>query len=155
MRPQRCGFLKPRTEPTEAVETQLPRAGRGTVVRTMMAVGLVLSGLGVSAAADRIWYKDLNEARAEAERLNRPILCHFGATWCAPCQKMEQSVLNQPKVLDQLKASVVGLKVDVDEHPELARRFGVDRFPTDIFLEPNGQRLLESTGYRTPQSTRR
>lgn len=116
-----------------------------------IAILLMIAGPTLSEAADPYWHKDLATARAEAERLNRPILCHFGATWCAPCQKMERSVLNQPQVLDQLKASVIGLKVDVDDHPELARRFGVDRFPTDIFLEPNGQRLLESTGYRNPQ----
>src|SRR5690606_9627134 len=97
------------------------------------------------------WYTDLNEARREAERLQRPILCHFGAVWCAPCQKMERAVFNQPAVIDQLKASVISVKIDVDKSPELARRFGVDRFPTDVIIEPGGQRLMEATGYQSPE----
>ncbi len=95
------------------------------------------------------WYTDLNEARREAERLQRPIVCHFGAIWCAPCQKMERSVFNQAAVIDQLKATAICVKIDVDKNPELVKRFGVDRFPTDIIIEPNGQRLMESTGYQS------
>jgi YHS domain-containing protein/thioredoxin-related protein len=107
--------------------------------------------LADSVLAQGVWHQDLGEARREAERLNRPILCHFGAKWCAPCQKMERTVLNQPGVMEQIRGHVVALKIDVDAHRELAQRFGVDRFPTDVFLEPNGQRLMESTGYHPPE----
>lgn len=107
-----------------------------------------------SASAQSVWHQDLAEARKEAEKLNRPLLCHFGAVWCAPCQKMERTVFNQRAVIDQLKASAVCVKIDVDQNPELAQRFGVERFPTDVFLEPNGQRLMESTGYHSPDEYR-
>jgi thiol-disulfide isomerase/thioredoxin/YHS domain-containing protein len=101
-----------------------------------------------------IWHTNLNEARKEAERLNRPLLVHFGAVWCAPCQKMERTVFNQPEVIDQLKATAVCLKIDVDKNPELAQRFGVERFPTDVILEPNGMRLMEATGFQSPEEYR-
>jgi len=110
--------------------------------------------LAQSALAQSVWHTDLSQARREAEKLNRPLLVHFGAVWCAPCQKMERAVFNQPSVIDQLRASAVCVKVDVDEHPELAQRFGVERFPTDVFLEPNGQRLMEATGYHSPEEYR-
>lgn len=111
-----------------------------------LVVFTLLSAQVVSAAV--VWHTDLETARREAQRLNRPILCHFGAKWCAPCQKMEQSVLNQSAVATSLQNVIVGLKVDVDQHPELGQRFGVTQFPTDIIIEPNGTRLMESTGYR-------
>ena len=94
------------------------------------------------------WHHSLEQARADAERLNRPILCHFYADWCLPCQKMEHSVLNQPAVRRLLQESVVGLKINIDRNPELARRFAVNQFPTDLLIEPTGQQLLKSTGYR-------
>lgn len=115
---------------------------------------ITLCLLASSAAAQSIWHTDLMEARREAEKLNRPLLCHFGAVWCAPCQKMERTVFNQRAVVDQLKASAVCVKIDVDDHPELAHRFGVERFPTDVFLEPNGQKLMESTGYQSAEEYR-
>ncbi len=104
-----------------------------------------------SSVASANWLNDLNEARREAERLNRPILCHFGAEWCAPCRKMETTVFTQPTVIDHLKASAICVKIDVDKNPELARRFGVDRFPMDIIIEPSGQRLMESTGFQSAE----
>lgn len=101
-----------------------------------------------AAFGEDAWLTSLEQARAEAERLNRPILCHFYAEWCVPCQKMERTTLNQPQVTGLLKSSVVGCKIDVEEHPEIARRFGVDKFPTDVFIEPTGAHLLESTEYK-------
>jgi thioredoxin-related protein/YHS domain-containing protein len=128
--------------------------GKGMLMRFMsgtlaaLALWLVLQQ---SALAQSLWHTDLNEARREAERLHRPILCHFGAEWCAPCQKMERSVFTQRAVIDQLRANAVCLKIDVDRQPDIARRFGVERFPTDIFIEPSGQRLMESTGFHPPE----
>lgn len=105
--------------------------------------------LSTCASGADFWLTDLNEAREQADRLNRPILCHFGATWCAPCQQMERNVLKQQKVLEQLGASVIGLKIDADQHPELMKRFGIERFPTDVIIEPTGARLVQSTGVHT------
>jgi YHS domain-containing protein/thioredoxin-related protein len=107
---------------------------------------MMLAGSWSPAQAQQKWLSDLAQARAEAQRLNRPILCHFGAEWCVPCTKMEKTVLNEPGVLRQLGTTVVGVKIDVDKHPELAKRFGVSKFPTDLFIEPNGMLLLESQG---------
>jgi YHS domain-containing protein len=63
--------------------------------------------------------------------------------------RMEKNVLNQADVLDQIANSVVAAKINVDEHPELGRRFNIESLPTDVFLEPNGKHLIESTGQRT------
>jgi len=95
------------------------------------------------------WLKDLDAAKAEAQRLNRPILLHFYATWCGPCMKMEKNVLNTQPVLDQIETSVVAVKINIDEHKDLANRFDVSQFPTDIFIEPNGTHLIKSTGQKT------
>jgi len=101
--------------------------------------------------AESFWLKDLSTARKIAEQKNRPILVHFGAEWCPPCKEMERTVLNQPAVLNQLQGIVVGLKLDLDQSETLAKRFGVEKVPSDILLEPNGRRLLFTTGVHTPQ----
>lgn len=98
------------------------------------------------AFAGAAWHEDLAKARAEAEKLNRPLLLHFGAEWCVPCQKMERTVLNEKAVLSQFGAAVVAVKIDVDKHQDLVRRFGVSKFPTDLFIEPTGELLMESQG---------
>ena len=101
-----------------------------------------------SAVSDVAWQSDLDAARKIAQETNRPILCHFGAVWCGPCQKMERSVFPRREVRYHLSQSVVGVKIDVNKNPELARRFGVTQFPTDIFLEPSGTEILKTTGFK-------
>ena len=57
------------------------------------------------------------------------VLVDFWATWCGPCRM-------QAPILDRLDAELGGAvsicKVDVDECPEIAVRFGVMNIPTLI-----------------------
>lgn len=122
-----------------------------TLLRCMIAAQAIVCLLCQFASAETLWHTDLNKAREQAQELRRPLLVHFGATWCAPCVKMERTVLNQPAVLEQLKANAVCVKIDVDQQKALVKRFGVQQFPMDIFLEPTGERLMESTGYHPPE----
>ncbi|WP_366142823.1 thioredoxin [uncultured Oscillibacter sp.] len=56
----------------------------------------------------------------------------FWAPWCGPCQMLGP-------VMEDLAAQYEGralvAKVNVDEEPELARRFGVMNIPTVAFLK--------------------
>ena len=61
----------------------------------------------------------------------------FWADWCGPCKMYEGKVL-------------VG-KVNVDEEPDLARRFGVMSIPTVVFLK-NGQEFDRKVGVMPPQA---
>jgi hypothetical protein len=63
---------------------------------------------------------------------------------------MEQSVLNSDPVLEQLGTKVVGAKIDVEQEPEVAERFGVSGYPTDVLLSPQGAVLTSSSGYASP-----
>lgn len=98
--------------------------------------------------AEGPWLTDLNKARKIAEETNRPILCHFYANWCAPCQRMEQNVFPSASVRQQLHSTVVAVKINTEQQPHLSKRFGVTTLPTDIILEPNGKEMVQSSGYR-------
>ena len=66
----------------------------------------------------------------------------FWASWCGPC-KMLSPVIEDLAVRYEGKA-LVG-KVNVDEEPDLARRFGVMSIPTVIFLK-NGREFDRKVG---------
>ena len=60
------------------------------------------------------------------------MMVDFWADWCGPCQ-MLGPVMEDLAVRYDGKALVA--KVNVDEEPELARRFGVMSIPTVVFLK--------------------
>lgn len=95
------------------------------------------------------WYADFSSAQQVAKSSDRPILVHFGADWCAPCKRMEREVLHNPSFLSSLNRQVVPVKVDVDEDRSLARKYGIESVPTDLFLSPDGRVLGVMNGFRT------
>ena len=77
--------------------------------------------------------KQITKQNFEQEVVNAgsPILLDFWATWCGPCQR-------QGPIIDQMAADGLNVgKVNVDEQPELAERFGVEVIPT-FYLFQNG-----------------
>ena len=72
----------------------------------------------------------------------------FWASWCGPC-KMLSPVIES--IGSQYEGKVLVGKVNVDEEPDLARRFGVMSIPTVVFLK-NGQEFDRKVGVMPPQA---
>jgi len=59
------------------------------------------------------------------------VVIDFFATWCGPCKRIAPTY----EKLSESLLSIVFLKVDVDESPELVNEFDISAMPTFVFLK--------------------
>ena len=74
-------------------------------------------------------------------RAGQPVLLDFWASWCGPCRMLAPTVAELAREADGF---LVG-KVNVDEEPELARRFEIMSIPTLVVTEA-GREVRRSVG---------
>ena len=99
---------------------------------------------GVMASENVHVFNDLN-FDSEVLQSDKAVLVDFTATWCGPCRQLAP-------IIDQLAEELgedakVG-KLDIDESPLTAGKFGVRGVPT-VMVFRNGQRTEQHVGLTT------
>ena len=72
-----------------------------------------------------------------------PVLIDFYAVWCGPCKMLSPLV---DEVAEETAGRAVVVKVNVDDAPALASKFGVSAIPTLVVVK-DGKPQRQSVGY--------
>lgn len=73
-----------------------------------------------------------------------PVLVDFWAPWCAPC-RMFSPVVSE---FAEEHGDVAVCKVNVDDEPELAEKYGITSIPS-LLLFKNGEVAASTVGFHT------
>lgn len=68
----------------------------------------------------------------EVLKSSQPVLVDFWATWCGPCRMITPFV---EQLADEFAGQAKVGKVDVDENPDLAAKYGVNGVPTLLVIK--------------------
>jgi thiol:disulfide interchange protein len=84
----------------------------------------------------------------KAALADKVIFVDMYAVWCGPCKAMAKIVFTQPKVAEHFNAHFINYKVDAEkeEGVSLAEQYGVNSFPTYLFIDSKGKLLHKVIG---------
>ena len=83
-----------------------------------------------------------NNFEEEVLKSDKPVLVDFWATWCGPCRMLAPTIA---KIAEEQEGKIKVGKVDVDEQPELAVRYGISSIPT-LKVFKDGKLVKSSVG---------
>ena len=83
------------------------------------------------AGANVLEINDLN-FEAEVLKSNVPFLLDFSAVWCGPCKVLAPIV---EKLADEYQGKVKVGKLDIDDSPSVASKFGIRGVPTVLVFK--------------------
>lgn len=89
-----------------------------------------------------------DESFEELVDVDGTVLVDFYATWCGPCVQMEPVL---ETIADTTDATI--LKVDVDQHQQLAASFNVRGVPTMVVYH-DGEQVERRVGYQSEPDLR-
>lgn len=79
---------------------------------------------------------------AEVISSDIPVLVDFSAVWCGPCKALEPAV---KEVAGEYAGKLKVVKVDIDDSPGVAARFGIRGVPTVIVVK-GGREVKRQVG---------
>jgi thiol:disulfide interchange protein len=90
-----------------------------------------------------------NNFLREVRKQNKIAILDFWASWCAPCQKLDEETFSNPELAAYINQNFLVYKVNVDtfDGMEVANRFEVESFPTLIKLNSRGRLEEEWKGF--------
>ena len=114
----------------EAPLIKCPNCGKMNRVRPA-ASGVPHCG---SCGAALPWLTDSSEADfpAVVEQSTIPVLVDFWAPWCGPCKSIAPIV---EEIAGQFEGKLKVAKLNVDDHPATASRYGIRGIPNLIILK--------------------
>lgn len=94
--------------------------------------------------ADEIILTELN-FEDEVLKSELPVLVDFWADWCGPCKMLAPTI---EELATEYKGRAKIGKLNVDQHPAIAEKYGIRSIPTLIFFE-NGTIVDQAVGVQS------
>lgn len=133
----------------------------GLVITAMLMSIFGIALAGKEAGSDKISWVKYEDGLIQAKAEDKPVFIDFSTSWCYWCKKMDKDTFSQKQVIDMVNQHFVAIKVDGDSRREMdvdgykiterdltKKEFGVRGYPAFWFLDSDGEKLGQISGYR-------
>ncbi len=109
---------------------------------------LLLIGFGLNAQKIEFRKISFQEGLEAAAEENKPVFIDCFTTWCGPCKWMSANIFTIPEVANYYNENYICLKIDMEkgEGIDIAKRYEIRAYPTLLYLDSKGERLLVKVG---------
>lgn len=96
------------------------------------------------------WTEDYEAAVRRAASANCGLLLHFYGDYCPPCKLLDKKTFHDPSLVAAINENVVAVKINAEKRKDLATKYNVNRWPTDVYLYSNGDELYRGVSDQDP-----
>jgi uncharacterized protein YyaL (SSP411 family) len=96
------------------------------------------------------WQPWSADAFTESAGTGRLVLLFIRTPWSRGCERMERCTFGDERVRAQIGARMIPVRVDADERPDIAHRYGLDGWPSTLILTADGE-VLHGGTYLEPE----
>lgn len=96
------------------------------------------------------WTEDYDGAIHRAAASNSILLLHFYGDYCPPCKLLDKKTFKDPALVSAINSTVIPVKINADRRRDLVEKYNVNRWPTDVYLFPNGDELYRGVSDQDP-----
>ena len=84
------------------------------------------------------WRAFGEEAFADAQTKNKPVLLSVTASWCQFCRNMDEQTYGNEAIIQYINEHFVPVRVDSEQRPEINTRYAMGGLPSTGVLTPGG-----------------
>ncbi len=90
----------------------------------------------------KVYWREWDVAAFAASRAEgKPLLLTLTATWCHWCHVMDHTAYSDSRVIARINTDFIPVRVDVDQRPDISRRYNQGGFPSVAILDSDGELL--------------
>lgn len=124
------------------------------VVAWMVCLSVGAQGIALAidpTSSDEIrWVQNVDQALRLARSQQRPILIHFFGDNCPPCKMLDKKAFRDTGLIQAMNQELIAVRINADEDRDVASRYKVNRWPTDVYLYPNGDEIYRNISSQDP-----
>jgi len=118
------------------------------LIRWMIIFSIIIafSSAAMAANQDINWYSYKN-GMEKINNENKKGYIHFYTDWCTYCKLMNQKTFTDESVIAFLNENFVPIRVNAEEQRDVAKKYGVSKFPNNWFIGEDQAEIGKRPGF--------